>query len=879
MDDELADFKFNLTKDYAKFLLTQKFDEACLEYHSISEKINVPLINLLYNNKEDQAHWISYTLNSFLQQIIDDTSLIYSINFLKKWKSEAFRRMVKDKVDGYDFTLIYNIQKQLIRKLLPSYSSDCIVILSIIDEIEKFFNILERYTSKIVSELKSEIYEAKNNYLSSIINNSIDGTLVVDKELRIIEWNTVLEHHHGIKKKDIIYKKIFEVLPEYKNSEEAKYLDKILNGEKVFLTNRPYLTKNHGWYEVFMAPLYKGNEVSGIFSVFRDITKRKENEEMLIQKQQELEETYNELKAKAKTIELSNKDLENNYSLLKSAQEALKEKEAHLIEAQAVANLGSWEYDIENNKIYWTDELKRIYGYQPNDKTFNYEKYLDLLHPDDRELIKQKVDKIFQDHKPYSLEHKIIKKNGEVRWLLAHAHTVVCDNKVIKLKGTALDITERKRTEEKLVEEQHFIKKIADTTPNIITVIDLEKEENIYHNKEIYTLLGYSKDEINKIKKNKNYLKDLIHPEDLDKFAGFLEEFKQYTGTATKELEYRLRHKMGRHRWVFGKYNIFKKSLSGFPVQIIGISMDITEKKEAEIKLLEREMKLKESQSLAKIGHWELDIKSGRIYWSDGLYEIYGIPYGTALTLDKVKTNILKSDYDSLVNEIKNSSNQNISYQIEYRIKHPVSGIRTLFSRGQPVVDELGQVVKFKGITQDISERKKTESELQESQKFIQAITDSVPNMIFVFDVINEKALYSNRALSASLGYTQMETKAMGRNLLKNLVHPDDYKGILERNKKVKASEGNESFEVYYKIKHANGEWRWLRSLSNIFKYNNQGKPWQILGVIEDVTDKKLADEKLQQAYQEMQHMNLELAKTQKQLKKINNELEQRVEH
>jgi PAS domain S-box-containing protein len=218
-------------------------------------------------------------------------------------------------------------------------------------------------------------------------------------------------------------------------------------------------------------------------------------------------------------------------------------------------------------------------------------------------------------------------------------------------------------------------------------------------------------------------------------------------------------------------------------------------------------------------------------------------------------------------------------YTIEYRIIHPEHGLRTLFSRGAPVLNENNEVEKLKGITQDITERKTIEKELNESQKFIRAITESVPNIIFVYDVLNDKEIYSNRTLASTLGYTKAEAKAMGKNIMKTLVHPDDFGALQERNNNIISyGRKNKVFEVFYKIKHANGNWRWHRSLSKIFKYNSKGLPWQILGVTEDVTDRKLADDKLQKAYVDMQNMNLELAHAKGLLKESNNELEQRVE-
>jgi septal ring factor EnvC (AmiA/AmiB activator) len=96
-----------------------------------------------------------------------------------------------------------------------------------------------------------------------------------------------------------------------------------------------------------MAPLYTGNEITGILCFFRDTTRRKENEGKLKEQQRELELVNKELKEQREEIETANEELQENFFLLKAAQEALIENETRLTEAQAVAQLGSWEFDIE----------------------------------------------------------------------------------------------------------------------------------------------------------------------------------------------------------------------------------------------------------------------------------------------------------------------------------------------------------------------------------------------------------------------------------------------------------------------------------------------------------------------------------------------------
>ncbi|MEG3969022.1 PAS domain S-box protein [Microcoleus sp. T2B6] len=148
-------------------------------------------------------------------------------------------------------------------------------------------------------------------------------------------------------------------------------------------------------------------------------------------------------------------------------------------------------------------------------------------------------------------------------------------------------------------------------------------------------------------------------------------------------------------------------------------------------------------------------------------------------------------------------------------------------------------------VARDISVRKQTESALRESQHFIQAIADSNPNLLYVYDVIEQRNVYSNRQISTMLGYTAQEIQDMGTAMMPMLLNPDDLPEFLESVKKVDQAQDGEVIECQYRMKHKNGEWRWMHSWDTVFLRTAEGKPKQILGTANDITDRKLAEEKL----------------------------------
>ncbi len=119
-----------------------------------------------------------------------------------------------------------------------------------------------------------------------------------------------------------------------------------------------------------------------------------------------------------------------------------------LNEAQKLAHVGSWIWDIPTNLVRWSDELYRIYGVE-HGTNVTYESYLEHIHPDDRPFVRARVERAYADREPFSFEHRLIRADGSHRWTLSRGQ-VVSDPRgnPIRMVGTAQDITEQKRLDE-----------------------------------------------------------------------------------------------------------------------------------------------------------------------------------------------------------------------------------------------------------------------------------------------------------------------------------------------------------------------------------------------------------------------------------------------
>ena len=132
--------------------------------------------------------------------------------------------------------------------------------------------------------------------------------------------------------------------------------------------------------------------------------------------------------------------------------EELRRMRDRLVEAQRVASVGSWEWDVQGNAIWWSEELYRIFRLPPS-TPLTYESYLTLLHPEDRGRVESAVGKALSDSRPFSVEHRVVWPDGSVRVIEGDGH-VINDGTgaALRMVGTCRDVTELRRAEESRLE-------------------------------------------------------------------------------------------------------------------------------------------------------------------------------------------------------------------------------------------------------------------------------------------------------------------------------------------------------------------------------------------------------------------------------------------
>jgi PAS domain S-box-containing protein len=175
-----------------------------------------------------------------------------------------------------------------------------------------------------------------------------------------------------------------------------------------------------------------------------------------------------------------------------STVERLERSEERLADAQRVAHVGSWEWDIGPNVVTWSDEMHRIYGIEPGQFGGTYEGFLERVHADDKEYTQSVVLEAYRTSKPFVYDHRIVRPQGEVRMLHTRGDVVTDEQgKALRLVGSCWDVTEKWEAEQNLERSVSLLRASLESTADGILVVDLEGRVSAF-NQQLLDLWGLS---------------------------------------------------------------------------------------------------------------------------------------------------------------------------------------------------------------------------------------------------------------------------------------------------------------------------------------------------------------------------------------------------
>ncbi|MGE5656753.1 MAG: PAS domain S-box protein [Actinomycetota bacterium] len=441
------------------------------------------------------------------------------------------------------------------------------------------------------------------------------------------------------------------------------------------------------------------------------------------------------------------------------------------------------------------------------------------IHPDDLiNLEASMAAAITTSLQPWQWEWRHIMPSGKMKWFKAASRPERQTNGDIIWDGLVIEITELKQV---TAERDRFFTISLD----LLCIAGFDgyfKRLNSTWPK----TFGYTETEL-----LATPVLNLIHPS--DRRSTQLEAAKLRRGETSINFENRYRCQDGSYRWIAWTASPFIEE--GL---IYAVGRDITERKQAEQALRHSEATkyallnaIPDMMFRCRVDGTFLDFKPAK-----------NTPFFVPPSefLGKTIQEVLPPDLaENLLRAIERSIQTEEIQVLEYQL--PL-GNELHDYEARIVVSDPHEII---AIVRDITERKQGEAALQKSQHFIQQIADSSPNILYIYDLIEQRNIYINRQIVEILGYTPEETQAMGSQVLSILIHPDDLAQYPDHLKKIEIASEGEIFELEYRMRHKNGSWHWLISRELVFARTPEGKPKQMLGTATDITARKQVEDEI----------------------------------
>jgi PAS domain S-box-containing protein len=266
-------------------------------------------------------------------------------------------------------------------------------------------------------------------------------------------------------------------------------------------------------------------------------------------------------------------------------EQALRSSQSQLAEAQRIAHVGSWEKDLIRNRLEWSDETNRIFGWLEG-RPVTYDAFMQTIHPADVERLRAAQHAALTGVAPLDIEYRIIRPDGEVRYLAERGESV-CDEtgSPVRLTGVVQDITERKQIEEALANERKLLRTFIDTVPDVLYTKNRESQF-VLVNVAMLAQVGANK------------MEELIgrtdfdfHPHHLAKGYRERELRLMETGEISDVEEMVIHPVTGEQRW-YASTKVPLRNAQGEIIGLVGIGRDITERRHTEDALRRRDLLL-----------------------------------------------------------------------------------------------------------------------------------------------------------------------------------------------------------------------------------------------------------------------------------------------
>ena len=391
---------------------------------------------------------------------------------------------------------------------------------------------------------------------------------------------------------------------------------------------------------------------------------------------------------------------------LRRNSQTLQRSEFYLAEGQRLGHMGSWAFDPDGFD-YWSPELFRMYGLDPAGEAPSIQKYLDFIHPQDRQSMAELINRLVEEATPFDATKRIVRPDGEVRYIRCVGVPLVDSRSLKKYVGSAIDVTEHEILTQELRSREADLAE-AQRLSQTGSWAWRPDQDIRYWSEECYRVLSF--DPRDGLPRFEEFFQR-IHPGDQPGFRKLIQTAIREKGEW--EADYRIVHPDGpvRDIHVIGHPVL---STSGDLVEFVGTVIDVTERKRAEEERRRSEIELRQMLDLTPQLVAVFGPNRERLYANRILLDYLG------LTLEEWRQRfdrdefVHPDDWERANELFDRALSSGAGFESELRLRKGDESYRWFLARCNPVRDDKGQIMRWYVACADIEDRKRAEERLRE---------------------------------------------------------------------------------------------------------------------------------------------------------------------
>ncbi len=384
--------------------------------------------------------------------------------------------------------------------------------------------------------------------------------------------------------------------------------------------------------------------------------------------------------------------------------EELRRSEFYLEEGQRLAHMGSWAFNPSGFYDFWSQELFRIYGFDPAKGAPTLTEYLGVVHPQDREFMARTIERMLAESLGCDLKKRIVRPDGEVRYVRCVGVPVV-DNGILKsIVGTAIDITEQEQLTLKLQRREAYLAE-AQRLSHTGSFGWRVSTGEILWSEETFRIFEYGRTS----KPTIDLILQRVHPED----AALVKQTIERASQDAKDFDFEHRLLMPDGSVKYG--HVVARSFTDEPgdIEFVGAIMDVTAAKKAEERIRQDERELRQIVEAIPVLILILAPDGSPLYANERVLEYTGLTREDLQAGDFRKLVFHPSDVDRLRDKLRQALARGVPFELEKRARRKDGQYRWFIIRYEPLLDDQGHVIRWYGTGTDIDERKRAEERVR----------------------------------------------------------------------------------------------------------------------------------------------------------------------